>query len=353
MNHSTESKIFKNEEILSHEYLPEFLPHRENQIQFLAYSISNLTKGRPVRNIFIFGSPGIGKTASTKFVFREFENSSENVKTFYINCWTYNTSVSILTKLTEEFNMPGIFAKRRGLGKDEVLRKFTEALDKSRKNIVVCLDEVDQLIYKDLNALYDFLRINQYTQNKIGLIFISNDPHVFSKLEPRIRSSLSVEEIEFKPYTLAEMKNILQKRIELGFHSVEPAVPILAANHAIKKGGDVRAGLEVLKKAGMFAEDEGAGKLKVEHVKKVLRNVTKIKPKIIAEKIPDYEKIILQIVKENKKLSYGEIYKKFLEKSKKEISERMFRKYFQHLQSTGLIKTNKRKIAGKRIVSKA
>ena len=352
MSFSDQPGIFKNEEVLSYEYLPEILPHRETQIKFLATLISSLEKQLP-RNVFIFGPPGIGKTASVKFVFREFEDSFPNVKTFYINCWTHGTSVSILSKLTEDLNVIGVNAKRRGLGKDEVIRKFTEALEKSRKNILVCLDEVDQLVYKDPSALYDLLRMNQYTQNKIGLIFISNEPHVFAKLESRISSSLAINELEFKPYTIAEMKNIIQKRIEYAFNSVETGVPILVANHAISKGGDVRAGLEILKKSGMLAEDDGSEKLKVGHVKKVLMEVTKIKPKILAEKISGYEKIILEIVRKNKRISYGKIYKLFLEKSDRKISERMFRNYFQHLESVGMIKTNKRKIAGKRIVSKA
>lgn len=348
-----ESKIFRNHEILSYEYLPEILPHRENQIIFLATTISKLAKENLTRNIFIFGPPGIGKTASVKFVFREFENHFENVQTFYINCWTYSTSIAILSKITEELKVLGVYAKRRGLGKDEVVRKFTEALEKSKKNIVICLDEADQLIYKDPAGLYDFLRMNQNTQNKIGIIFISNNPHIFSGLEPRIASSLSVEEIEFKPYTLSEMKDIMQKRSEYAFHSVENGVTILAANHAINKGGDVRAGLEILKKAGIVAEEEDAQKLKVVHVKKVLKDVTKVKPRILGKKISDYEKIIFGIVKKNKKIPYGEIYKKFLEKSERKISERMFREYFKHLQSIGLVKPRKKKVGGRRIVVKA
>ncbi len=350
MPFSDQRGIFKNSDVLSYEYLPEILPHRENQIKFLATTISGLERQMP-RNVFIFGPPGIGKTASVKFVFREFEDSFPNVKTFYINCWTHGTSVSIFSKLTEDLNVTGVNAKRRGLGKDEVIRKFEEALEKSKKNILICLDEVDQLIYKDSGALYDLLRMDKF-QNKIGLIFLSNDPHVFAKLESRISSSLAINELEFKPYTIDEMKNILQKRIEHAFNSVQTGVTILAANHAIRKGGDVRAGLEVLRKAGMLAENMGDGKLKIGHVKEILKRATEVKPKILSEKINDYEKLILKIVKSDGKISYGEIYKKFLEKSGSQISERMFRNHFKHLKSTGMIKINEKKIGGKRIVSK-
>lgn len=123
------SKIFKNEEILSTEYLPEMLPFRENQIQVLANNLLPASKGRKPQNTSLFGSPGIGKTACVKFVFREFEEYS-GIKTIYLNCWDYNTAISILSKITLEM---GIFVQRRGLGKDEIMEKFIEACRKNKK----------------------------------------------------------------------------------------------------------------------------------------------------------------------------------------------------------------------------
>ena len=76
-NFIEESKIFKNEEVLSPEYLPEMLSHREQQIKQLADNLLPANRGRKPQNTFVFGSPGIGKTASAKYVFREFENYSE------------------------------------------------------------------------------------------------------------------------------------------------------------------------------------------------------------------------------------------------------------------------------------
>lgn len=122
-----ESSIFKNEQALSTEYLPEFLPHRETQIELIAKNISPASKGRPVQNMFIIGSPGIGKTASVRFVFRQFEEFSERIKTIYINTWNYNTSVAILSKIVLDL---GMFVQRRGLSKDEIMERLIEALKK-------------------------------------------------------------------------------------------------------------------------------------------------------------------------------------------------------------------------------
>ncbi|MFH1623479.1 MAG: AAA family ATPase, partial [Candidatus Aenigmatarchaeota archaeon] len=207
----TESGVFANEEVLSTEHLPDALPHREGDIQQLAHNIKPAARGSRPQNTFVFGPPGIGKTAVVRYVFREFEEYSEAVRCVYVNCWDFRTSASLLTQVIIEL---GVFVQRRGWSRDEIMQKLVEALNKRAKALVVCLDEVDQL---DPDALYDLLRINQYVRTPVGIVFVSNNPHVFAKAEPRIRSSLGVEEVEFKPYTLDEMKDILGRRAKDAF----------------------------------------------------------------------------------------------------------------------------------------
>lgn len=347
---STEqSEIFKNEEILSPEYLPDILPHRENQVKQLADNLLPASKGRKPQNTFIFGSPGIGKTAVSKYVFREFEEYS-GIKTIYMNCWDYNTSLSVLTKIVSSL---GMFVQRRGWSKDEVISRLIEALEKSKKSLLICLDEVDQLVYKDQKVLYDLLRLNQYVKNPVGLIFISNNPHIFANLEARITSSLSLDEIGFKPYTLQEMKDILKERVDYGFHFVEEGVVALASAHALNKNGDVRVGLECLMKAGRFAEKEHADKVKVEHVKKVLKSVDDIKPEILKENITGVEKSILELFNKRGKTTFDELYAEYSKTVEGPLTKRMFRKYVNHLDSVNLMKIGKRKEGKSRFILKA
>lgn len=345
---SDESKIFKKENILSFEYLPEELPHRETQIKQLADNLLPASTGRKPQNTFIHGGPGIGKTAVSKFVFREFENYS-GIKTIYLNCWDFNTTISILSEITIKL---GMIVGRRGWGKDEILSKLIEVLKKSKKSLVVCLDEVDQLARKDPDVLYDLSRINQYVNNPVGLVLISNDPFIFSSIEPRIRSSLSIEEIEFKPYSMGEMKDILQRRADNAFQSIESGVITLAANHAVSKGSDVRSGLECLLKAGRVAEQENAEKVKVEHIKKILKDAVKAKPEIVKKNINEIERTILTILEENNELPFGELYKKYCERTEKPVTEKPFLNYVKHLDELKLIEFKKRKVNGKRIISK-
>lgn len=339
--------IFKNEEILSPEYLPDMLPYREQQIKQLGDILLPAASGRKPINVFIFGSPGIGKTATAKYVFREFESYS-GIKTVYMNCWDYNTSQAVLAKLVSDF---GMFVQRRGWAKDEIVSRLVEALEKSKKSLIICLDEVDQLVQKDQKVLYDLLRLNQYVKNPIGLVFISNNPHVFTKLEPRIISSLRMDEIEFKPYTLEEMKGILKERADYGFVSMEEGVVALAAVHAINRNGDVRAGLECLLKAGKSAEQESSERVKVDHVRRALRSVRDVKPEILKERINGTEKMILKMVAEKQKTTFDELYNDYAKKVDDPLTKRMFRHYVDRLDELKLIYVGRRKLGKSRFIS--
>ncbi len=75
-------KIIRNEEALTFEYVPKLLPHREGQVEEIANSIKPMLNGAKGTNLFITGAPGIGKTASLKWVLRELGEHTDEVLPF-------------------------------------------------------------------------------------------------------------------------------------------------------------------------------------------------------------------------------------------------------------------------------
>ena len=321
--------VFKREEVLYPEYLPLNLPHREGQIRLISENLSLLLKSNKPMNIFIYGPPGVGKTAVAKFILREFEQYS-GIKNIYINCWQYNTSFAILSEIGIAI---GAFVARRGWAKDEIFSRIVQAMGNKKLNLIIVLDEVDQLIKNDPSVLYDLLRIENYTKQKIDLIFISNDKYVFRNVEDRIKSSLNLEEIEFKQYTFLEMKDIIEQRMKDAFVAYEEGVSALVAAKAAEKG-DVRVALEILLKAGRIAKD----KLRVEDVKKVIKEEINPKAQEIMKVLNEEEKRILEIL--DKPKTTKEIFDELNKMSR--ISKIEFYRIVKEMIKKGLIK-----VAGK------
>src|SRR3989338_2379886 len=97
----SDESLFVNEVALDYSYIPKLLPYRENQQKGIASSIKPLLVGKNGRNLFVFGAPGIGKTAAIKHVFRDLENETDECIPIYINCWQKNTTFKILLEVCD------------------------------------------------------------------------------------------------------------------------------------------------------------------------------------------------------------------------------------------------------------
>lgn len=82
--------IFRDREVLRHDYIPNKLPHREVQIRYLGEIATPVLLGSRCSNIFIYGKTGTGKTAVIKYVLSRLTRKAQElgapIKVCYINC---------------------------------------------------------------------------------------------------------------------------------------------------------------------------------------------------------------------------------------------------------------------------
>ena len=188
----------------------------------------------------------------------------------------------------------------------EVFDRFRASLDGSRTLFIVVLDEVDALI-KDRGdgLLYELTRINETLHNsRVSLIGISNDLRLKEFLDPRVFSSLSEEEMIFRPYDAGELHNILLERSKLSFN--EGSLSALAA----AEHGDARRALDLLRVAGEVAERQGAETITEEHVKEAEKNIEHNRVVEALKNLTLHSKLVLLSVYHLNKSSVttGEIY---------------------------------------------
>ncbi len=313
----TSPRIFKNRDVLRHTYTPDDLPHRDEQIRTLASILAPALRGETPSNVLIYGKTGTGKTATVKFVGRQLEEISRklNVRCMvhYINCELIDTQYRVLASLA---NALGRTVPMTGWPTDQVYEEVKKALDMKEQTVIIVLDEIDKLVKKGDEVLYNLSRINsELEKGKVSIIGISNDLKFKNYLDPRVISSLSEEEIIFPPYNAEQLKDILEQRAKLAFYDGvldDEVIPYCAAL-AAQEHGDARKALDLLRVSGEIAEKENADRVTKEHVKKAVK---KIESDHIAEAVrtlPTQSKILLfgmVLLTESgyRKFTTGEVY---------------------------------------------
>jgi cell division control protein 6 len=277
-NFVNSAKLFKDREVLRHDYLPEKLPHREDQIRLLGATVAPVLKDARCSNIFIYGNTGTGKTAVTKYVLSHLEVKAKEygapVKFSYVNCRMTGSEYRVFANLSQSVGMSVPFT---GLSVGEVFDRFRTGLDASRTIFIVVLDEVDALIkHRGDRLLYELTRINEtLNKSKVSIIGISNDLRLKEFLDPRVFSSLSEEELVFRPYDASELHNILLERSKISFHEgalSEAALNVCSALAAAEHG-DARRALDLLRVAGEVAERQGAKMITEEHIREAEKHI--------------------------------------------------------------------------------
>ena len=307
--------LFKDREVLRHDYLPEKLPHREEQIRLLGGTIAPVLRNARCSNIFIYGKTGTGKTAVTKYVLSHLESKAKeygaSVKFCYINCRMTGSEYRVFASLSQSVGLSIPFT---GLSVGEVFDRFRSGLDSSKIIFIIVLDEVDALIKERGDAfMYELTRINEtLSKSKVAIIGISNDLRLKEFLDPRVFSSLSEEELVFRPYDASELRNILLERSKISFHDgvlTESALSICAALAAAEHG-DARRALDLLRVAGEVAERQGAKIVTEEHVRQAEKHIEHNRVIEALKNLTLHSKLVLLSVYHLNKSSAttGEIY---------------------------------------------
>ncbi|MEK6872636.1 MAG: orc1/cdc6 family replication initiation protein [Nanoarchaeota archaeon] len=266
--------LFRDKQILQANYTPETVPHRDIEIENIANVLAPSLLGNKTSNLFIYGATGTGKTLSVQHVANELSKRASETKILrveYINCKLKKVADTEYRILAELIKKLGGSVPATGLPTDQVYLKFLDILENNEgKLLILILDEIDQAVKKiNDEFLYNLTRLNsELNKKQIIIVGISNDLRFLEGLDPRVRSSLSEEEIIFRPYNAIQLQDILRKRAEAAFKIkvVNEGVIAKCAAYAAREHGDARRALDLLRVAGEIAERNSESKIKIEHI---------------------------------------------------------------------------------------
>lgn len=293
--------IFKNKVILQTNYTPETIPHREEQIaQVAAIVAPSLRLERP-SNLFIYGLTGTGKTLVVQYVkqqlIKKARDQNISVHMPYINCKMKKVSDTEYRILAELIKKLGGNVPTTGLPTDQLYQKFLSLIDDKKQIFIFIFDEIDQAVKKIGDEfLYNFTRLNsELNKAQISIIGISNDLKFLDSLDPRVRSSLSEEEIMFPTYNALQLQDILRARVKEAFkeNTIGEGVIEKCAAYAAHEHGDARRALDLLRIAGELVERDGKTKVTLEYIDKANEKIENDKIIAAVETYPKQFQIVL------------------------------------------------------------
>ncbi len=359
--------VFRDESKLNESYMPSSLPHRTSELRELIRLFLGLMKnpGEMSQRVTISGSIGTGKTALSKCfgkILEEYETThNKNLHYVHINCRRKKSRFLILRQVVFHFN-PTV--PHRGYSPEELLYMLDCLLESQNAHLVLVLDELDFILGRnDRSLLYDLTRWTDEQLNgvqRVSLILIVRDRAYLKKLDASTLSSLQNNHIYLAPYSASQLVDILQERATeaLFDYAVNSEVLNLIADIASERG-DARFALELLWRAGKYADRDRVPSILPEHARLAKADVhPRVRKDFFHELSPHQQLVLLAIIRQLKKheaaytttgdveINYNVICEEYDETPRKHTQ---LWEYIKELEQLGIITT---KISSKGIRGK-
>ncbi len=351
--------VFKDESRLDINYVPPRLPHRDLQLDLLNQFFRSLIEspGKMAQRVLITGRIGTGKTVlSQHFGLQMVKDAREkgiNLQYVHVNCRECKGSLFLILQRTVSKFHPHF--PKRGYSAEEILQVLVQILDEQNLYLILILDELDALIRNEgSEPLYNLTRIQEdrpSAPRRLSLICVLREIEHLDSLDPSTRSTLQHNIIHLAEYSKVQLLDILSDRVNLAFGSgmVSGDVLGLIAGLAFSEGGDARYGIELLWRAGKYADVSRLGEVSAECVRMAAASVYPTVRKDVFSSLGLHEKLFLLGVARRFKqtgavqMSIGEAEESYAvvceEYGKRMLGHTQVWKYVKDLSAVGIIES--------------
>ena len=351
--------LFRDPDVFEIDYVPEQFNHRDAQIRELAFQVQPVLRGGRLLNTICRGLPGTGKTTSVKKILAEIEENTKKLVPVYINCQIDNTKFAVFSQIYRR--VTGHSLPASGTSFKKVFDAIARTLLREKQVLLVTLDDANYLLYEnEINhVLYPLLRSHEaYPGVRIGVIAIVSDMSVAlqSEVDTRVASVFRPTEIYFPPYSEEEVHGILEERVLQGLYPniLRPDMLDLVVEQTMKSG-DLRVGIDLLKRATLNAEKEARRSIEREDVCKAYEVSRYLHLAYSLRTLKAEERTVLgriaeMAARDDREMNAGEVYR--FVKEKAGVSYTRYYAILQKFDSMRLLNLNYRQGKGRtRLIS--
>jgi cell division control protein 6 len=339
MYETGQTSMIVEHSILRESYIPEKLFDRETQVQEILRCLSPLLKGRKPINLWLYGEPGTGKTATTIYLLNHIREKA-GIKGILINCWQKDSFYEILDEIISQLRILGAEEHRTTI-KLEKLRRYL-----NDQPFVIVLDEVDQLTPSERSTtLY-----NLDSLANVGVICISNSQQPLFELEERVRSRLNPYTVFFRTYPCGTLMEILTHRAGMALAAGVWSDKTLTRIAGLANG-DARMAISTLRNAVELAEEGHCDKISAYALEKQQSSARQAKRECTLKSLTEDHRMLYQIVKQQGQILSGDLWQEYLRHcegvKRKPLAPRTFSDYANRLVQAGLITSERARVKGK------
>jgi cell division control protein 6 len=340
--------VFRDEHVFEIDYVPEVFHHRESQLQTLQYALRPAVRGNRPLNVMVRGPPGTGKTTAVQKLFGEL-GGQRGVRTVRVNCQVDSTRYAVFSRVFEEifdYEPPS-----SGISFKKLFGQVAERIADEEEVLVVALDDVNYLFYESeaSDTLYSLLRAHEtHPGAKVGVIVVSSDLDldVIENLDGRVQSVFRPEEAYFPAYDRGEIADILRDRIKVGYR--EGAVPTDVLDRVAEltdEAGDLRVGIDLLRRAGLHAESRASKTVELQDVEAVYEEAKHIHLSRNLRALSETERALVETVAECGGEQAGDVYDQFNDRT--DLGYTRYTEIVNKLDKLGLIEAEYEELEGR------
>lgn len=205
------------DEILKSGSFQDYLPARENEFASIYLSLYSAIESGSATTVYIAGTPGVGKTLTVREVIKELQRSSDQKELPLFQYVEINGLKMVKPTDSYEVLWNKIMGESLTWGAAmESLEFFFKKVPKNKKRpVVVLLDELDALVTKTQDIMYNFFNWTTYENAKLVVIAVANTMDLPERqLGTKVSSRIGFTRIMFTGYDYESLKEIIHFRLK-------------------------------------------------------------------------------------------------------------------------------------------